>query len=556
MRVTPALIVDDSPMIIKIIKRSLLANKIEGYYFSDESIYSASDGMEAFEIMGRSYGIKLIISDINMPYLNGDEFIEILKDTDKLSNLEVVFVTSSSTKLMLKSEIKESILGIIYKPFRYESFTKEFRTLQKQKSLQNIELKKIKEEQVEKKEFIEKMCYLYLEEIGVESVTDSLDLIIDEAFSNAQIGQNEYPELLYSILSIYLFEAEIEHVVKHKKIICLLRDKENRSHIKKNRLGLMEGFKKELNYVNSKTLEAKEIVNSLISSSFDRLSMATSSVKKFARKENRLYSPHFEYMIEEFKKIDCEFEDEKLLKLISEYREIEEFSKFLYSFLQNKEIYTSVKAVSLSKALGVELSNRLSKILKISYALNRHYCSNIEHHIFKRAKASCDIHRFFKKNMTNIIPTTSAFLHFKGRLSSRDLRDYAPYEKQKILVISTELKRLEFFKGTMGAAFKNWSIFCFAKSSILEAWLNSNKPSKIVIDYSFKGAGFKNGVEFLALLHKKYPELKHEAVVNGVYFITKEHENEEIKVYRERYKFENITCPIIFKDVYETLIYE
>ncbi|MDY0234086.1 MAG: response regulator [Sulfurimonas sp.] len=556
MSVTPALIVDDSPMIIKIIKRSLLVNKIEGYNFCEDSIYSASDGMEAFEVMGRAYGIKLIITDINMPYLNGDEFIEILKDTGKLSDLEVVFVTSSSTQLMLKREIEDSILGIIYKPFRYESFTQSFVELQKQKALQDIERQKIKIEQVEKKEFIEKICFLYIENIGLDSVSDNLDVIIDESFSYAQITQDEYPELLYSILSIYFFEMQIEHNVSHKKIKCLLKHTKSSSHIKKNRLGLMDGFERELDYVNSTNLRPTEIITALVSHTFDTLSMATSHVKKFSAKDSKLYALHFEYIIKEFIKIDCEFEDEKLLKLMYEYKEIVEFSEFLYSFLKNEGVFKSVKAASHSKVLAVELKNRLSKILKITYALRGHYCSNLEFYIFKRAKASYEIHRFFKKNMPKIIPTSSTFLHFKGKITTKELRDYAPYEMQKLAVISSELKTLEFFKESIGSAFKNWSVFCFAKNLILEAWLGSNKPNKIVIDYDFKGTGFKNGVEFLQLLYKRYPHLKHEAVVNGIYFITKEQTQEEIKGYRDSHNFANIAYPIVFKDAFEVLIYD
>ncbi len=556
MRVTPTLIVDDSPMIIKIIKRALLTNKIKGYYFREDSIYIASDGMEAFEVMGRTYDIKLIITDINMPHLNGDEFIEILKDTGKLSNLEVVFVTSSSTQLILKSEIEDSILGIIYKPFGYESFTEEFKTLQTQQSRQKIELQKIKAEQVQKKQFIEKICFLYLEEIGFDSVSNSLGVIIDELFSNAQITQDEYPELLYSTLSIYFFEMQIEHKVSHKKIKCLLKNKENVSHIKKSRLGLMDDFKRELDYVNSTNLRPTEIIAALVSHTFDTLSMATSNVKKFTPKDSRLYAPYFEYLLQEFSKIDCEFEDKKLLKLMFEYKEVMEFSDFLYDFLKNREIFKSVKAVSHSKALGIELQNRLSKILKITYALNKHYCSNLEFQIFKRAKASYEIHRFFKKNMPKIIPSSSTFLHYKGKITTKELREYAPYETQKLLVISQELNILEFFKGTMGDAFKNWNFFCFAKIAILEAWLGSNRPNKIVIDYEFNGLDFKNGVEFLNLLYKKYPHLKHEAIVDGVYFITKERYQEEIKEHKDTLKFVNIANPIVFKDVYETLIYD
>ena len=97
MATTKVLIIDDSLMIIKIIKKALLLNNIRGFHFQEDSIFTATDGMEAFGFMSCGYEIDLIISDINMPNLNGDEFIDILEDTGQLDGLKVVFVTSKST---------------------------------------------------------------------------------------------------------------------------------------------------------------------------------------------------------------------------------------------------------------------------------------------------------------------------------------------------------------------------------------------------------------------------------------------------------------------------
>lgn len=224
MLATPVLIVDDSSMIIKIIKKALLMNSIDGHYFEEETIYTAYDGMEAFEAMGRGHAIKLIISDINMPHLNGDEFIEILQDTGKLEELSVVFVTSSATKLTLSSSIKKHTLGIIYKPFRFDSFCKQLIQLQEQKKKFDIDFERQKEIQFEQKKHIEKVCLIYLEELKFEWITTTLDVLIDETFEDENISEDEYPEVIYSILSTYLFEEEEDYKIDTKKILCIMKN--------------------------------------------------------------------------------------------------------------------------------------------------------------------------------------------------------------------------------------------------------------------------------------------------------------------------------------------
>jgi len=224
MLATPVLIVDDSSMIIKIIKKALLMNSIDGYYFEEKNIYTAYDGMDAFEAMGRGYAIKLIISDINMPNLNGDEFIEILEDTGKLEELNVVFVTSSATQLTLSPSIQKNTLGIIYKPFRFDSFNKQLTLLQEQKKQLDIDFERKKEIQLEQKKHIEKVCLIYLEELKFEWITSTLDDLIDETFEDENISEEECPEVIYSILSTYLFEEEEDYTIEPKKIRCILKN--------------------------------------------------------------------------------------------------------------------------------------------------------------------------------------------------------------------------------------------------------------------------------------------------------------------------------------------
>ncbi|WP_373003307.1 response regulator [Sulfurimonas sp.] len=556
MVTTPVLIVDDSPMIIKIIKKALLANSIDGCYFDEQNMYTASDGMEAFGRMGEGHKIKLIISDINMPNLNGDEFVEILKDTGKLEELQVVFVTASSTKLVLSPAVKENTLGVIYKPFRFDGFIEKIKDLQKQKALKETELERIKERQIEKKKFIEKICLIYLDDLNLDWITDTLDTLINETFSSAEISEEDYPEMLYSILSTYLFEENIVHTTNSKRISCILKNHGRKLELSENRFALIDGFKSQLKEVNSKELEPKGVPATLITPLFDKISIATVQVKKFPKLKTKLYAPNFEYIVEELTKLDCDFNDEKLMKLMLEQKEIAAFSQFIYDFLDKNEVNKSVKSVAKSEALGLELTRQFNKLLNNISALSRHYCGNIEFYIWKRARASNEIYGYLKKNMSKSVPSSSRFLLHRGKITTTEMQPYLPYEKQKVLVLSNSLQTLGVFKGVVNEMFSKWNFLCFTKVSLLDAWLNSNIPDKIIIDYSFKSAVFDDGIKFLKLAMNKYPVIKDAVSMDQLYFIANADDYVKLNKYKSSHNFSIIQEPLTLEGIYETLVYD
>ncbi|PHQ64686.1 MAG: response regulator [Sulfurimonas sp.] len=556
MVTTPVLIVDDSPMIIKIIKKALLTCNIDGCQFDEQHLYTASDGMEAFGRMGEGHKIKLIISDINMPNLNGDEFVEILKDTGKLEELQVVFVTASSTKIVLSPAVKENTLGVIYKPFRFDGFIEKLKELQKQKSLNEIELELIKERQVVKKSFIERICLIYLDDLNLDWITDVLDTLIEETFSNAEIDEADYPEMIYSILSTYLFEEEIEHSIDSKKILCIIKNNAKKGELSENRFALIDGFNSQLKHVNSKELEPKEIINILISPLIDKISMAMSKVKKFPKLKTKLYAPNFEYIVEELTKLDCDFGDENLTKLMLEQKEISLFSQFVYDFIDENKVNKSINAVAKSEALGLELTRGFGGLLKNISDLSRHYCGNIEFYIWKKARESNEIYEYLKTNMARTMPSSSRFLLHKGRVTIQEMQLYIPYEKQKVLVLSNSLQTLGVFKGVVNEMFPKWNFLCFTKVSLLDAWLHGNIPDKIIIDFNFKSSIFDNGVEFLKLATNRYPIIKDAISMEQLYFISNDDNYAKLNKYKSSYNFSIIQEPLSLDGIYETLIYD
>jgi class 3 adenylate cyclase len=78
-------VVDDDPVI-----RSMLTASLEA---SGHEVTTAKDGSEALELV-RAEGFDVILLDVLMPGMNGDQVLEHLKDDPKLRHVPVVMVTS------------------------------------------------------------------------------------------------------------------------------------------------------------------------------------------------------------------------------------------------------------------------------------------------------------------------------------------------------------------------------------------------------------------------------------------------------------------------------
>jgi two-component system, chemotaxis family, chemotaxis protein CheY len=103
------LIVDDSSTMRKIISRSL---RQAGLQVDD--IYEAGDGVEGLSAMeGKS--IQLILSDINMPNMDGLEFIKSVRA--KGIDVPIVMITTEGGEDILKEAMSNGASDSIKKPF-------------------------------------------------------------------------------------------------------------------------------------------------------------------------------------------------------------------------------------------------------------------------------------------------------------------------------------------------------------------------------------------------------------------------------------------------------
>jgi two-component system chemotaxis response regulator CheY len=108
------LIVDDSAAIRKILQRVLRQTDLPL-----GEIQEAGDGTEAVEILkSRSFG--LILSDINMPQMDGLQLLAKIKEMEHLKNVPVIMITTEGGQGKVMEAVQLGATGYVRKPFTAE----------------------------------------------------------------------------------------------------------------------------------------------------------------------------------------------------------------------------------------------------------------------------------------------------------------------------------------------------------------------------------------------------------------------------------------------------
>jgi two-component system, chemotaxis family, chemotaxis protein CheY len=109
-----ALIVDDSTVMRKIVERALRQAGLDSLV-----VHEAGSGTEGLELL-RSKQVDLILSDINMPSMDGLEFLRQLRAQNLAPGVPVVMITTESSEEHVKQAILSGAQGYIRKPFTAE----------------------------------------------------------------------------------------------------------------------------------------------------------------------------------------------------------------------------------------------------------------------------------------------------------------------------------------------------------------------------------------------------------------------------------------------------
>ena len=117
------LIVDDSSTMRMIIKKII---KVSGFDIGE--VFEAADGREAIKVLTDEW-IDLVLTDINMPNMNGLELISEMKKDEMLQSIPVVMVTTEGGEKRIQESMKLGASGYIKKPFLPEEIKKTLSTI-------------------------------------------------------------------------------------------------------------------------------------------------------------------------------------------------------------------------------------------------------------------------------------------------------------------------------------------------------------------------------------------------------------------------------------------
>ena len=113
---TKILIVDDSATMRKIIMRVLRQADLKV-----DEILEAGNGVEGLKVMVNDPDIDMILSDVNMPEMNGIEFVKAVRTKHKKDSLPVVMITTEGGEAMVAKAIEAGANDYVTKPFTPDS---------------------------------------------------------------------------------------------------------------------------------------------------------------------------------------------------------------------------------------------------------------------------------------------------------------------------------------------------------------------------------------------------------------------------------------------------
>jgi CheY-like chemotaxis protein len=121
----PILLVEDDNVDAMTVKRAI---KDLG---SKDTLVRSANGEEALDYLRNETNEKprLILLDLNMPKMNGIEFLRHIKADDLLKRVPVIVLTTSMEDQDILRSFELSIAGYVVKPLDYKKFVEIIRTI-------------------------------------------------------------------------------------------------------------------------------------------------------------------------------------------------------------------------------------------------------------------------------------------------------------------------------------------------------------------------------------------------------------------------------------------
>ena len=104
------LVVDDSSTMRRIIKNTLARL---GY----KDVLEGGDGVEGWDALNENPDVEMLITDWNMPEMNGLELVKKVRADERFTDLPIIMVTTEGGKAEVITALKAGVNNYIVKPF-------------------------------------------------------------------------------------------------------------------------------------------------------------------------------------------------------------------------------------------------------------------------------------------------------------------------------------------------------------------------------------------------------------------------------------------------------
>ncbi len=125
LKTRPLLLIEDDNVDAMTVKRAMEEIGVI------ESFVHLTNGEEALDYLQSEVNEKpfLILLDLNMPRMNGIEFLEKAKDHPGIRNIPVVVLTTSRENRDIVMTFEKSVAGYMVKPIDYDQFVEKMRAI-------------------------------------------------------------------------------------------------------------------------------------------------------------------------------------------------------------------------------------------------------------------------------------------------------------------------------------------------------------------------------------------------------------------------------------------
>ena len=525
------LIADDSKVMLKMIRNAILNDECNYISFSNEDILFAEDGLKAFEVLGANADIDYLISDINMPGLNGYELLEVLDDTGLLKTTKVIFCSGE----VLKPMKNRSVVGFLKKPMKSDKMALRLNDIfQKERQRQkhfDAKKKHVDEHNAKLTNHIIQLVknYCLAEKISGTCDDNKLSCIIGE-YSDPfeEIIESELLDISTAVMTQVFDEIGVDVGVNLEKLNFLYEklttdNSKEISKISNDELGIAFDLQQELMVIRSNFVKNKRVFNAKLLG--DSL-----------------------FAVEEFLlKIDYSIESKKLSTLKQRYTNMKFLTTQLLTIAPNSQNRDNklweVMMEDFTQKYPQEPYKALEKFIEVALhyyqdTLNRLlYLYEIE--LWRSAKVSHEIQNFFKSERINAPFYSKTIINYMIKnLDSENLElnhalNYLQKEQKRSVTILTrnevEVVTLhEIIKGVDNY----WNVRVLVRPDSAKKWLTKHRCDILIFDIDFDSSG---EYVFLRTLLSEARHLKNSRVIVIGNKITSQDIEDNSKIFSANY---------------------